>query len=125
MAHPLDDLRALHKYLKTDRTKASKKLERIPGWCMEVKVMQLVLKKLSTSIATMSFFIVGSISDNFVNPGSEEFSMKEVIRAVDNRIAISLFIQSAQTNDTNTQRIYGMLTRARLASQAMGIDKHE
>ena len=82
-----NDLKSLYEYLLHDRSKIDKKLLKLSEWCSEIKELVTVQKKIHTAIDMMTTLIVDNIQETFIN-SEGEFSMKELIRAVDNRIAV-------------------------------------
>ena len=84
---PISDLKSLYEYLVHDRSKKDMKIRKVSDWRREIKELDAVQKKIHTAIDLMNTLITDNIQETFV--GSEgEFSMKELIRAVDNRIAV-------------------------------------
>ena len=84
---PLNDLKSLYEYLAHDRSKKDMKMQKVPEWCKEIKELIEVQKKVHTALDTMSSLITDNIQESFID-SEGEFSMKELIRAVDNRIAV-------------------------------------
>ena len=84
---PLNDLKSLYEYLMHDRPKKDMKVQKVPEWCKEIKELIEVQKKAHTAIDLMSSPITENIQESFID-SEGEFSMKELIRAVDNRIAV-------------------------------------
>ena len=84
---PLNDLKSLYEYLAHDRSKKDTKMQKVPEWCKEIKELIEVQKKVHTALDTMSSLITDNIQESFID-SEGEFSMKELIRAVDNRIAV-------------------------------------
>ena len=84
---PLNDLKSLYEYLVHDRSKKDMKIQKVPEWCKEIKELLEVQKKVHTAIDLMSTLITDNLQEVFVD-SEGEFSMKELIRAVDNRIAV-------------------------------------
>ena len=84
---PLNDLKSLYEYLVHDRSKKDMKIQRVSEWCKEIKELLEVQKKVHTAIDIMSTPITDNLQEVFVD-SEGEFSMKELIRAVDNRIAV-------------------------------------
>ena len=84
---PLNDLKSLYEYLMHDHSRKDMKLQKVPEWCKEIKELIEVQKKVHTALDTMSSLITDNIQESFID-SEGEFSMKELIRAVDNRIAV-------------------------------------
>ena len=84
---PLNDLKSLYEYLVHDRSKKDMKIQKVSEWCKEIKELLEVQKKVHTAIDLMSNLITDNLQEVFVD-SEGEFSMKELIRAVDNRIAV-------------------------------------
>ena len=84
---PLNDLKSLYEYLSHDRSKKEMKIQKVAEWCKEIKELLEVQKKVHTAIDLMSNLITDNLQEVFVD-SEGEFSMKELIRAVDNRIAV-------------------------------------
>ena len=83
----ISDLRSLYEYLVHDRSKKDMKIQKVSDWCKEIKELDTVQKNIHTAIDLMSTLITDNIQETFVD-SEGEFSMKELIGAVDNRIAI-------------------------------------
>ena len=84
---PLNDLQSLYEYLKHDRSKKEMKIQKVAEWCKEIKELLEVQKKVHTAIDLMSNLITDNLQEVFVD-SEGEFSMAELTRAVDNRIAV-------------------------------------
>jgi len=84
---PLNELQSLYDYLKHDRSKKEMKIQKVAEWCKEIKELLEVQKKVHTAIDLMTNLITDNLQEAFVD-SEGEFSMKELIRAVDNRIAV-------------------------------------
>ena len=84
---PLNDLKSLYEYLMHDHSRKDMKLQKLTEWCTEIKELVTVQKKIHTAIDMMTTLIMDNIQETFVD-SEGEFSMKELIRAVDNRIAV-------------------------------------
>ena len=83
----LNDLKSLYEYLTHDHSRKDMKLQKLTEWCTEIKELVTVQKKIHTAIDMMTTLITDNIQETFIN-SEGEFSMKELIRAVDNRIAV-------------------------------------
>ena len=84
---PLNDLKSLYEYLMHDRSKKEMKIQKVAEWCKEIKELIEVQKKVHTAIDLMSTLITDNLQEVFVD-SEGEFSMAELTRAVDNRIAV-------------------------------------
>ena len=84
---PLNDLKSLYEYLKHDRSKKEMKIQKVAEWCKEIKELLEVQKKVHTAIDLMTNLITDNLQEVFVD-SEGEFSMAELTRAVDNRIAV-------------------------------------
>ena len=84
---PLNDLQSLYEYLKHDRSKKEMKIQKVAEWCKEIKELLEVQKKVHTAIDLMTNLITDNLQEVFVD-SEGEFSMAELTRAVDNRIAV-------------------------------------
>ena len=83
----LNDLQSLYEYLKHDRSKKEMKIQKVAEWCKEIKELLEVQKKVHTAIDQMTNLITDNLQEVFVD-SEGEFSMAELTRAVDNRIAV-------------------------------------